>query len=1102
MPVFLKKLELFGFKSFADRSKIEFNSPITAIVGPNGSGKSNLVDAIRWVLGENSIKTLRCGTFEDVIFSGSQYRSSLSVAEVSLLFDNSSRILQVPLDEIEITKRYYRSGESKILINKQETRVKDIISMFLGTGFSKEGYSIVGQGEVDNLIIGNPQDRRNYIDELLGISKIKFKKKEAEKRLQDININLSTLSIKFESIEKDYLRLKNELQKLIEYQETSKEIESLEKLHAVILLKEHKNELEKLFKQKEKILENLKEISKEIDTLSIKLENLDLLIQNESIILSQKREELNNVEKTLKNKELEKKSLESKIELSKKANEIHIESIKKELKRKEELEKEKSNLSNMIEKYSKEYSTTVTSLKELQQYAQKLIEEKEKLQKEKLEMLSDIEKIKETLRKAENLEIELNWNYSQKDLLKNSKNEIISLLSNIEKSMKEIENDTNTIETEINKLKKDKETISISIKETSQKIANLETQANEIESIVKDMLAQSQKAFKEFSENVSKSALKIGEFIKKIHTTSKEIINICNIIENQNPKSEELKDKLNQIKVLSTSINEDIERLPFLANITEFISIKNKTDEKINQLKENINNILNIMSEEKEKLILLKEKQKEMEITISIKENELLKYRKQMETTLKEIQNNQHKLETIQQELEKLDTNILNISLELQKISKDYGIDTDTNQPQYEENEKITVINNLKTFLENKIKSIPLEEIDRKIKEKEKTILYKQNEILQLEKQTTITKLNIESLEERISKIDEEIKKIQEFLLSKNTEISKEEENINKTKEIIEKLSKEIQEIVSKKDQLLTLISDKSFIIKESNQTYRNILNQKNELSKKLNLTEKEMFSVEEKIAVIKNKVENLNQKMIENYNITLDEIATNFDENIENLNIEEIQNQIHKLKDKLRKIGSVNENAEEEYKKVENEYINLKSNIEDIMQSKQKLEEMISNINKEIEKTIKESLNDISRTITEVFKEVFNGGNVEIKIDNNDLIEGDIELKVNIPGKKIRNLSLLSGGEKALVGIIFIFSALMINNTPVVIMDEVDAPLDDENTERFKKLILAFKDKTQFIIISHNKSTIEICQDIYGITMEEKGVSKVVSYKLQEIVS
>ncbi|MGC8870391.1 MAG: chromosome segregation protein SMC, partial [Brevinematia bacterium] len=183
-------------------------------------------------------------------------------------------------------------------------------------------------------------------------------------------------------------------------------------------------------------------------------------------------------------------------------------------------------------------------------------------------------------------------------------------------------------------------------------------------------------------------------------------------------------------------------------------------------------------------------------------------------------------------------------------------------------------------------------------------------------------------------------------------------------------------------------------------------------------------------------------------------------------------------------------------------EYEKLKNNLDDILQSKQKLENMIGEINKEIENIIESSINDISRIITDVFKEIFGGGGVKVEIVNNDLIEGGIELIVNIPGKKVRNLMLLSGGEKALVGIIFIFSSLIINNTPVVIMDEVDAPLDDENTERFKRLLLAFQDKTQFIIISHNKSTIEMCHDIYGVTMEEKGVSKVVSYRLQDVVS
>ncbi|MGC8965020.1 MAG: AAA family ATPase, partial [Brevinematia bacterium] len=268
MSVFLRKIELFGFKSFADRSKIEFNSPITAIVGPNGSGKSNIVDAIRWVLGENSAKVLRGDTFEDILFSGSQYRPSISVAEVSLLFDNSKRILQIPVDEVEITKRYYRSGEGKILLNKQEVRVKDIVNLFLGTGFGKDGYSIVGQGEVDKLVIGSPLEKRVYVDELLGITKVKFKKKEAEKRLQDINYTISTISVRLESIEKDYLRLKDQVQKLKSYRELTEKLEFFEKVFFKLKLESLKKEVDYLKREKESLNNRIQEINSRINELS------------------------------------------------------------------------------------------------------------------------------------------------------------------------------------------------------------------------------------------------------------------------------------------------------------------------------------------------------------------------------------------------------------------------------------------------------------------------------------------------------------------------------------------------------------------------------------------------------------------------------------------------------------------------------------------------------------------------------------------------------------------------------------------------------------------------------------------------------------------
>lgn len=1107
MSVFLKKVEIFGFKSFADRTKIEFSSPITAIIGPNGSGKSNIIDAIRWVLGENSTKTLRGNTFEDIIFAGSQYRSSLSVAEVSLSFDNSRRILQIPFDEIEITKRYYRSGEGKILINRQEARVKDIINLFLGTGFGKEGYSIVGQGEVDKLVVGTPQEKRNYIDELLGISKVKFKKKEAEKRLQDINYHLSTITVKLESTEREYNRVIKEKEKLVIYKQLSEKLEYFEKLYAVIKIKQHQKEVNTLLQQKEKISKEIENLSSELHSLSQQLQSSDTLIQEESAVLSKKREEFNNIEKTIKSKELEKKSLESKVEMAKRSIEIFLSSITKESQRKEELIKEKHILQKNIEKLSQDISENQKKAEQLNFILMELEKERENLEKQKLDSLSKIEFLRDTIRKIDNISREIQWIQSKKENFIKAKDELSLSIENIRSSIEENERNKKLVIEEVNSLKQKKNELNIRINEILSIIKETEENINELQTVISNLSKQSEKMFQDFSKNISSSALKIGEFINKVDITSQKIIGICDIMEKSDYlDTQQMRDKINEVKKLSLSIYEDIKNLPFLASATEFISKKIEIDENIISLRKNLEETIEKLSKYKEKLSEQREKQKEIEIIISTKEDEIFRYEKQIDSLLRDMKLNSQKLENTEKEIEQNEIQIKKLTSDLTTILhrlNDHNfiipnIDTSTFE---EKNINIHNITNLRNYLEDQQRSISFGDIEDKVKELELKISEKRNELIRLETENTVVQSNIKSSKERISQIDRETSKIEEFITSKQKEVEIEEQNINKNQIELQQISKELEKFSSERDELLKVVSEKSHRIKELNQKFREVISKKDEISSKLTLSEKEFFGIEEKIAIALNNIDNLNNQILEKYGIRINEIENEFSLEEMETSIEEITKEITILKNEIKKLGFINELADEEFNKIQEEYLILKNNLDDILQSKQKLETMITEINEEIEKIVRESLDNISSVITDVFKEVFGGGGVKIEIDNNDLIEGGIELSVSIPGKKIRNLLLLSGGEKALVGIIFIFSALMINNTPVVIMDEVDAPLDDENTERFKHLILAFQDKTQFIIVSHNKSTIEICQDIYGVTMEEKGVSKVVSYKLQEVI-
>ncbi|MCX8096007.1 MAG: AAA family ATPase [Spirochaetes bacterium] len=1105
MPVFLKKIELFGFKSFPDRCKLEFKSPITAIVGPNGSGKSNLIDAVRWVLGENSIKTLRGDNFEDILFSGSQYRQSMSVAEVMLSFDNSSRILNIPSDEVEILKRYYRSGEGKIFINRQEVRVKDVVSLFLGTGFGKEGYSIVGQGEVDKLVVGTPQDKRNYIDELLGLSKVKFKKKEAERRLNDIRSHIETLTVRLETSEREYSRLKNEVEKLGLYRQLSRELEHLDKILLSTKVRDYDEELRRLNYEKSLIEKEIQEKIKIKEEIVKSLDLIDRTIIQENLTLSNDRDILNQLEKDLKNKEMDKKSLEGSLETSKRTITILSSLVEKELLRKEELIREKDRLDNSI----LEITNRIREIdKEIERFSSSITEvevNKRELEKKKYEINSKLTILKEVLKDVESLENQLMWAISRLDEIKTSIEEAFNYISKLNQEVDSNKQNIDLLTSEIVSLKEEQNQISMDILNTSNTIKDIENNILKLQSVIKELTVESEKMFQEFSKSISSSALKIGEFISKVETTSEKICTICDSILNSPLDTQVVKDHIVSIKNMSQNLNNDIKTLPYLSSATEFISKKIEIDSKILELRNNIDNLMLELDVWKDKLSKLRETQREINFLISSKESEFVNFEKVINELSNQIKFQSKRLDKLESEKIDLETTIRNIEDKVNnliQVMNSFGVGLDFQTSNLRRiDEYSSLFQRLKETIKLLLESIDLSNIEDEIRKVDILLSDQKRYRMDLEAQRTILLSDIKSSRNRIDEILKEIAKIDDFVHNKKAEMEREEENICNANINLTSLKSILDEISTKRDELLKVVSERTHRLKELNQEYKNLLSEKDKISSELSSLEKGLFQLDEKIAVLKNSIENINSQCLERYGLSVNEIPKEVQNSVDGMDIDKLSKRVSHLRSEIRRIGFVDENAEGEFNKVKDEYEMLKSSFDDVLQSKEKLESIISEINLEIERIVSESLDRISEVITEIFKEVFGGGSVKVDIHNDDLVEGGIEINVSLPGKKVRNLMLLSGGEKALVGIIFIFSALILNNTPIVIMDEVDAPLDDENTERFKKLVLSFKDKTQFIIVSHNKSTIEICQDIYGVTMEERGVSKIVSYRLQDVI-
>ncbi len=1084
MPVFLKKIELFGFKSFPDRTKIELTSPITGIVGPNGSGKSNIVDAIRWALGENSAKTLRGDSFEDVIFAGSQYRSSISVAEVNLLFDNSRRILSLPVDEIEITKRYYRSGEGKVFINKKEVRVKDITNLFFGTGLSREGFAIIGQGEVERLVIGTPQEKRSFIDEILGISKVKFRKKEAEKRLAEVNVNIEKLSVILAQSEKEYLELKDHIKKSHLYKTLLQELEKIEKTIIIEKYSNLKRELEKQISEKNKLLELIQNYTEKLEEISREMEKIASDINVYSSVGKEKKSLLEVKEKEFLDVQMKIKDINSKVEMSKRMIELYSKQIQEMEKRKSFLVTEKDRLIERINKSSEEIGFLSSEEQKLTENIKNLEEELSKIEYKRSETYKKINTLKEkanilaiTQKDIEhietnisNLEVSLEENYNTLDILKEKLNII--------------EREKSELLVKSNNLKDSRKDLLSRINGINEYMRSSEQLLKSLQNNVQTLSKESQKLFDQLSSNMSKNALLVGETLLKISSLANEIVNHSERLLNSFDV-----EKVAQINTLANSIVQEMSKLKELVGEDSIVAKKKEIDESIIKIREEIDTINKDIISKKDLLSELKSELSTLESNLSMLEKNILSYERESMEIINQMSELERKISNTNSQILSLKQKLYEKVEYISTILKDFDIEVNIENIHDVLHESLRVI-------ENNIHSLSVDELEL---EREK--VYKSlNEIKYLlsntQRSLSKTMSEMDQMVLQTERIEDELSRLESDIVLKRNEVSAQEDNLKEYSENINKLNIEYEKISKERDILLKEVSENSLILKNLYNLEKKKMTTVNKIKDEEIRINKELHQISEKIGMLEGNISSLEGQFKEKYGTTIN------DENTleEDVDIPFLYSRLSALRNELKSLGYVNLEAENNIDEVEKKYLFVKSNYEDLLSTKQKLESMISDINQEISKVVSSSLNEISKTITQVFKDVFGGGYIEIVMENNDFVEGGVEMLVQIPGKKVKNMLLFSGGEKAFISLIFIFSSLLLTDTPLVILDEVDAPLDDENTEKFKKLLKVFEDKTQFILISHNKSTLEICESIYGVTMEEKGVSKIVSYQLSSI--
>lgn len=1171
--MYLKRVNIQGFKSFANKTTIELNHNVTAIVGPNGSGKSNISDAIMWVLGEQSVKNLRGNKMEDVIFSGTGNKIALGFAEVEAVFDNSDKAIPIEFDEVSIFRRMYRSGESEFKINGEKVRLKDIHNLFMDTGIGREGYSLIGQGKIDNILSNKSEERRGVFEEAAGITKFKSKKKEALNSLKRTNDNLQRLEDIHIEISRQEESLKIESEKAKTYKEL---FEKLRRYDLIITGRKINNYNEKIDRIKSESEENNSDLSakeeelshnrKEIEELNSKLSEIELKIEDlnlKNLEETSNREKLNSqkdlLNERISNLNIKLSTIDVDIEKENTNKDIYLKKLKDiEPLLSEEKEKVK-NIETLIGDKNKEQNIISSELKELNN---KLSENEEKAKntfehlsksKSRMDFLNSMEEDKNgrILNINKNRDLYLNeieksrsvlTDYNNNlDALKVDMEELYSSRASIEQDKEKYENELTGLKTlqsdlHMNKskaaakrealinLKDNFEGYGASVKSFMKSIKregifsgvvgpvgdNFTTQAEyevalniafgfSMQNIIIDTVKDSESIFNYIKKNkfgrvtllpidrIKGRSLKSLSNLKGYNIIGYAIDLVqCNeslkdIYSNLLGSTIVVKDYKSALKLDATLNNsnrivtlqgESINRGGSLSGgsiQSKSVGVINRTreinsltkeigtfDKKIIESEKQINNIRGKLKECDSNLSSLKSREEELKFEAANLNANLERLNLTIKNAEKELQNSEDEIEFLKNSIDKDATErnetselIIKLQSELQGLK--------------DKNEKISssITKNSTDYqsLSHEIKDLEIKRVE---------LLNNFSNLEYEQKRLTTSVVDGDKNHDRLIETKTLIiKEIEE----KNLEQSKLTEAL--TKDETKSLNKEIEELRNKRNTFKSSVDEAR---KTTDELVETIYNLKNNLSK----SEVEVDKLNEFAEIEKMRL--INDYGIIDYPVDLSENATKKDLKI--------------LKEKINLLGDVNLGSISEYEEVSERLNFINGQLSDLNEAKLKIEKIIRDLDREMIKAFTSSFEEINTYFSEIFVKLFNGGRAEIVLEEGDVLEAGIEIKAQPPGKKFQSLSLLSGGERSLTAVALLFALLKTRPAPFCILDEIDASLDDANITRYVDYLKTIE-KIQFIMITHRKISMEIADILYGVTMEEKGVSKIVSVSI-----
>ena len=978
--MYLKTLKAHGFKSFADKTNLEFEQGINGIVGPNGSGKSNVVDAIRWVLGEQSVKSLRGdGTMTDVIFSGSKSRNPMNVASVSLVFDNSDHYLPLEYDEVEIKRRVYKDGSNEYYLNGERIRLKDLTNLLLDSGIAKESFNIISQGKIESIISSKPSDRRIIFEEASGVLKYKRRKEEAIRKLDKTHDNKNRINDIITELETRLTPLKEAKDKAIKYKTIHNELENME-----IAL----------------ITEDITNINFEYQNSKDKIDNLN-------------KEVLTLMTSGTKN--------EAKIE------------------------KYKNNITALDEqiKFMQEKILELTTLSERLNSKKILIEERKKNQSEENKLHQKILELKEKELSTKNNIEKINGE------INNIKSDLENLTKRIDREeyhQSEIKDNKNKLETRLTNILREKNNLEFKIETLQNTIENGGALPLPVKSVLNNpKLRGIHNALGNLIETDENHALAITTALG--YSTNHIIVD----------SEKDAKEAINYLKTIGRATF-------FPLNI---IKPKYIDSETLNKVK-NINGYIDIASN------LVKYDNKYSNIILNQLGNIIVAQDIDSATHISRLINNRYRIVT-------LDGEIIHVggSMTGGKQNKVRNLISDKYELEHNIKQKGILLSKIQDIENN------INEVDYNLKATEDKIYLLNKDKILSEEQINNKNNQLSSLHQILEQTTFDINSTHKQI---NGSLSEEEE------EILNKYYAALKTKTEAEQELASLIKEKQSL-NETLEDFEASLKKENSL---YNSKTAELKDLEIKASRLEVKLDNLLNNLTENYSITYEKAKENYKLDID-FNI--AKSEVNKLKKELKNLGTVNLTAPEEFEEVNERYNFLNKQIDDLTQAENTLLQIIEEMDKVMISEFKDTFNKISINFQETFRELFKGGHAELKLtEPNNILETGVDIVASPPGKKLSSISLLSGGEKTLTAISLLFAIIKSKPSPFCVLDEVEAALDEANVDTFGKYVQSLKKKSEFIIITHKKKTMEYADILYGITMQESGVSKLVSVKLEDI--